>query len=122
LLISLLVKREIDLGAFATFLALGYLHSDQTLFKFVKRLPGGELLRVENGDVVKETYWRFAPGSALGSASQADLENELGQLLKAVVRKHMGDPEKTVIFLSGGKILVGFLVVHWKMFTVLERS
>ena len=102
LLISLLVKREIDLGAFATFLALGYLHSDQTLFQSVKRLPGGELLRVENGEVMKETYWRFAPGSASDSASQADLEHELGQLLKAVVRKHMGEPEKTVIFLSGG--------------------
>ncbi len=102
LLVRRLVKKEIDLGAFATFLAQGYLHSDQTLFQSVRRLQGGELLKVENGKVVRETYWRFLPGSVPENASQIDLEQELGRLLNSAVRKHMGEPEKTVIFLSGG--------------------
>ena len=101
LLLSL-TEKEIDLEALATYLAQGYLHADQTLFQSVKRLRGGELLKVKDGKLVKETYWQFAPGSVPDSASQADLEHELGQLLNAAVRKHMGGPEKTVIFLSGG--------------------
>jgi asparagine synthetase B (glutamine-hydrolysing) len=102
LLASHLVQKEIDLEAFATFLAQGYLLGDETLFKSVRRLRGGELLRVENGRVVKETYWRFAPGSVPDRSTQSDLEQELGQLLNAAVRKHIGEPEKTIIFLSGG--------------------
>jgi len=102
LLASPFFKKEIDLGAFATFLAQGFLLGDQTLFKSARRLRGGELLRVENGRVVKETYWRFLPGSVPSDASQADLECELGQLLNAAAGKHMGEPEKTIIFLSGG--------------------
>jgi asparagine synthetase B (glutamine-hydrolysing) len=102
LLPSLSVNKEIDLEALGTYLAQGYLLGDQTLFKAVRRLQGGELLRVENGKVVKETYWRFSPGSSPDGASQADLERELGQLLNAAARKHIGEPAKTIIFLSGG--------------------
>ncbi len=102
LLVNPLVKREIDHEAMATFLAQGYLLADQTLFRSVRRLEGGQFLRVENGRVTKETYWRFSPGSAAGTASEADLECELGDLLNAAARKHMGDPGKSVIFLSGG--------------------
>lgn len=102
LIASLLVKKEIDLEAVGTFLAQGYLLGDQTLFKSVRRLRGGEALRVENGRVVKESYWRFAPGSVPSGATQAELQLELGELLNAAARKHMGKPEKTVIFLSGG--------------------
>ncbi len=97
-----LLRKHVDLEAFATFLAQGFLLGDQTLFKAVRRLQGGELLRIKNGKVTKETYWRFLPGSILNHASQADLEVELGQLLNATVRRHMGEPEKTIIFLSGG--------------------
>ena len=102
LLASPLVKKEIDLGALATLLAQGYLLGDQTLFKSVKRLRGGELLRVENARVGKEIYWQFAPGSISDGVTQVDLERELGQLLDASARKHLGEPEKTIIFLSGG--------------------
>jgi asparagine synthase (glutamine-hydrolysing) len=86
LLASLLVNREINPGAFATFLAQGYLLGDQTLFNSVRRLQGGELLRVENGRVVKETYWRYSPGSVPDGTSQADLEHDLGQLLTAATK------------------------------------
>ena len=102
LLASLLVNREIDSEAFATFLAQGYLLGDQTLFRSVRRLQGGELLRIESGRLVKEKYWRYSPGSVPDGASQADLEHELGQLLKTATQKHMGEPDKTIIFLSGG--------------------
>lgn len=102
LVASLLIDKTIDREAFATFLAQGYLISDQTWFSSVRRLQGGELLRVENGSVVKQTYWRFSPGSDSDGASQADLERELGELLNTSARKHIGEPEKTVIFLSGG--------------------
>ena len=108
-LLPSLEEKEIDLEALATYLAQGYLHSDQTLFQSVKRLRGGELLRAENGKLEKEAYWRFAPWLDSDGASQVDLEHELGELLNAAVRKHMGDPEKTLIFLSGGMDSRGIL-------------
>jgi len=102
LIASPLIDKAIDMEAFATFMAQGYLLSDQTLFKSVRRLRGGELLRVKNGAVARETYWRYSPGSASDGASETELERELGQLLNAAAQKHLGEPGKTVIFLSGG--------------------
>jgi len=106
---SNLFKKEVDLGAFATFLAQGFLVGEQTLFKGVKRLQGGKLLRIENGQVSKETYWRFLPGSTYDNSSQTDLEDELGILLDEAAKKHMGEPDETVIFLSGGADSRGIL-------------
>ena len=102
LTVSSLVDKAIDMEAFATFMAQGYLLSDQTLFRSVRRLRGGELLKVKNGTVARETYWRYSPGSISDGASETELERELGHLLNASAQKHLGEPGKTVIFLSGG--------------------
>lgn len=109
LLVNPYISREIDQGALATFLAQGYLLGEQTLFKSIKRLQGGELLRVENGSLTLVPYWRFVPGSNTGDATQEELEQELGQLLNAAVQRHLGEPEKAIIFLSGGTDSRGIL-------------
>lgn len=109
LLVASSVQKDVDGGALATFLAQGYLLGSQTLFRSIRRLRGGELLRVENGRVSKEVYWRFAPGSAIDGTSNSDLERELGQLIGAAAGQHLGDPAKTIIFLSGGTDSRGIL-------------
>jgi asparagine synthetase B (glutamine-hydrolysing) len=82
---------------------------DQTLFRSARRLRGGEVLRCEGGQVVRETYWRYAPGSAVDRAPSDDLGRELGRLVGAATARHLGDPERTILFLSGGADSRGIL-------------
>lgn len=96
------VGREPDEAALACLLAQGHLLADQTLFRSVRRLCGGQLLRCEGGQVVQETYWRFAPGSAPDGTAPAELQRELGRLVGDAASRHLGDPARTVLFLSGG--------------------
>jgi asparagine synthetase B (glutamine-hydrolysing) len=102
-------NREVDLGAMSALLAQGHLLGAQTLFSNVRRLRGGELLRIENGRVLQETYWKFAPGSAVGDTSARDLEHEFGELVEHATARHLGDPASAIIFLSGGADSRGIL-------------
>ena len=94
--------REPDEAALACLLAQGHLLGDQTLFRSVRRLRGGQLLLCEGRRVVVETYWRFAPGSAPDGTAPAELERELGRLVGDAAARNLGDPTRTVLFLSGG--------------------
>ena len=109
LLVHSQVSRQIDQGALATFLAQGYLLGEQTLFKSIRRLQGGELLRINREHMEVVPYWRFSPGSQIESATQADLEHELGTLLNKAVQRHLGKPDEAIIFLSGGTDSRGIL-------------
>jgi asparagine synthetase B (glutamine-hydrolysing) len=100
---------DVDVAAVATFLAQGHLLGDQTLFLSVRRLRGGQFLRIADGTVTLDTYWRFAPGSAAGGSSRDELERELGELVEASAIRHLGDPARTMIFLSGGADSRGIL-------------
>ena len=103
------LQPDLDLGAAATLVSCGHLLGDQTLVSTVRRLRGGEALVVEDGECDRRVYWRFAPGSRSGGESDLELEVELGRLVRASTRRHLGDPEKTAIFLSGGADSRGIL-------------
>jgi hypothetical protein len=51
----------------------------------------------------------YRPGSAAGKHSEAALQEELAQLVSNAAKKNLGNPEKTVIFLSGGSDSRGIL-------------
>ena len=96
------LNRQIDPEAMAMFLASGHLLGEQTLLKSVKRLSAGQALEVAAGRVQRTVYWRFSPGSNVSSASDVDLQEEMGRLVGLAVERNLGDPSRTVIFLSGG--------------------
>ena len=96
------LPRHLDVGGAATLLSSGHLVTDQTLLTSVRRIRGGEALHVEHGDCERRAYWRFAPGSRPGGATDLELEMEMGRLVRASTRRHLGNPEKAIIFLSGG--------------------
>lgn len=96
------LRNEVDLGAMATFLVCGYLLGRQTLFQSIRRLRAGELLRIADGTVTRQRYWRYDPGSAVGNVNEDELREEVGRRVAASVARNLGDPAKTVLFLSGG--------------------
>jgi asparagine synthetase B (glutamine-hydrolysing) len=96
------VSRDADFGALSSLLLSGHLLEDTTLFRGVRRLPGGQALRVQNGSTEKLVYWRFAPGSREPVGEQELLDRLDGTLCNAVESSIGGTPGETAVFLSGG--------------------
>jgi len=96
------IERRLDFAALAMFLGSGHLLADQTLYASVRKLPGGHALVDDDDGVRVREYWRFAPGAGDESRSKAELADELGEVVGGGVARHLGDPAKTMIFLSGG--------------------
>ncbi|MEN6294150.1 MAG: asparagine synthase (glutamine-hydrolyzing) [Methanobacterium sp.] len=51
------IKKEINLEALCSYLAYLYVQGDQTLFKNIKKLPGGHLLIFNKNEVTIKKYW-----------------------------------------------------------------
>jgi len=100
---------NLDPGAVGSLLASGHLIGDQTLLANVRRLRGGHVLVVEEGMCQLQPYWRYRPGSRVGRESAQELELELVRLVRQAAGRNLGDPGKTVIFLSGGADSRGIL-------------
>jgi hypothetical protein len=96
------LRCDVDLGAMGIFLVCGYMLGRQTLFQSIRRLRAGELLRITDGSLTREWYWRYEPGSAVGKVNEDELREEVGRRVAASVARNLHDPAKTVTFLSGG--------------------
>src|SRR5207245_269614 len=75
----------------------------------VRRLRGGHALRRRAGRVELLRYWQYQPGLRPARLSARELEEELGRLVCAAVRRNLGAPERAIIFLSGGADSRGIL-------------
>jgi asparagine synthetase B (glutamine-hydrolysing) len=93
---------ELNPEAVPILLASGHLLSDQTLLSSIKRLPGGSFLELHSDRMTSGSYWSFQPGSTADHASVVELREELHRLLNDSVKRNLGNPAKTMIFLSGG--------------------
>lgn len=96
------VARDVDPVGAAALLVSGYLRAQRTLASGVARLRGGTALEISPGHVAVRTWWRFAPGARAGAAREPELGARLAGLIGDAVRRNLGDPERTVLFLSGG--------------------
>lgn len=95
--------RDMDVGAFATFLASGVLYRDQTLFTAIRRLKGGTRLRRVSGEIRREDYFDFTPGArAAPDADHRDLARECADSLREAVAPRLGDLGRTIFYMSGG--------------------
>lgn len=105
---------ELDSEAIPSLLASGHVMGNHTLISSIKRLAGGCYIQIESNSIELKSYWDFALGTKVGSHSEEDLREEFTELLKVSVRKCMGPPPKSAIFLSGGLdsrgILAGALI------------
>jgi len=97
-----LVERRVDEGAVSSYLAHGYVPDPETLYKGVRQLPPGHLLRVEgDGSVVVERYWQATPAMDLPEAPQ-DIATHLTDILKDSLRLQMRSDVPIGALLSGG--------------------
>lgn len=94
--------RSVDEAAIALFLGAGYTLAHQTLFAGTRRLAGGEALVVEGGRPRVEAYHRYTLDARGDGTRPRDLEVEMAALVRAAVERNLGEPARTVVFLSGG--------------------
>ena len=103
LLVHPALSRAVDQGALAMVLASGQLTGDKTLFRSIRRLRGGQALRVEPGaQIAIETYWTYRPGSRQGELGRRELVRGLGERLIEAMQRQFTKPDETVLLLSGG--------------------
>jgi hypothetical protein len=98
------VERAVDPGALGMFFASGFVLADMTFFAAIKRLEGGTALVVEEGRLRLEKYADYRFTVEGDGTPYEEIRRELGATLRSAVERHYADdPERSVIFLSGGK-------------------
>lgn len=95
--------RKIDPGALGLFFASGFLLADMTFFPSVARLEGGYALVAERGGVHLEQYGEYCFTVQGDGTPYEQMRSELGDTMREAVARNLEEPEKTAIFLSGGK-------------------
>lgn len=94
------VSRDVDPEALDFFLTLEYIPAPYSILAAVKKLPAGNLLVYENGNVVISEYWDVPAGEP--SRGFAAAREEFLALLKDSVRMRMISDVPLGAFLSGG--------------------
>lgn len=98
-------RRDIDFQALHDYLSLNYIPGPRTIFAAVSKLPPAHLLVCEKGKVAVRSYWEIPyPGDAAPGRRRSEQSacEELGGLLRAVVRQHLISDVPLGVFLSGG--------------------
>jgi hypothetical protein len=95
-------RAELNAEAISILLASGHLLSDQTLVSSIKRLRGGYFLEILPSRITVKPYWSYRPGSNARGDTEFALREQLSRLVDESAKKNLGDPDKTIIFLSGG--------------------
>lgn len=97
-----LIKRQVDEGAVSSYLSHGYVPDPGTLYKGVKQLPPGHVLRAgDDGSIIIERYWRATPASDLPETAN-EIAVHLTDILKDSVGLQMRSDVPIGALLSGG--------------------
>jgi asparagine synthase (glutamine-hydrolysing) len=105
------VEREIDLEALDHYLSFLYAPRDRSLFKGVRKLPPGHVLRWQAGRAHASPYWQIGIEEPF-RGSLDDAAAALRDVLADSVRAHMVADVPLGAFLSGGvdsSIVVGLM-------------
>jgi asparagine synthase (glutamine-hydrolysing) len=105
------VDRELDLEALDHYLSFLYTPRDSSIFKGVRKLPPGHLLRWRDGRADVSRYWEISASEPF-RGSEADAGRALRDVLADAVRSHMVSDVPLGAFLSGGvdsSAVVGFM-------------
>ena len=112
LLESGLVSRDVDRTALAGYLRYGYVPGPLCIYRGVRQLRPGHVLRVEfdTGHIRECLYWR--PISATEGIDEREAVEELDSLVTEVIRQHIRSDVPFGAFLSGGvdsSLVVAFM-------------
>jgi asparagine synthase (glutamine-hydrolysing) len=95
-------KPEVDAAAVNLFLRFRYTPSPLTIFKGVKKLAPGTMLVVENGKCREERWYNFKPEPFAKQPSDAEATEQLLELYRGAVKRHLLADVPVGILLSGG--------------------
>ena len=97
------VRRTPDIRAIEDYFALGYVPDDTSIVAGVRKLPAGHYLMLKRGYLLPQPVeWWDIDFSQRAKGSQADLEAEMRERLRAAVASRMVADVPLGAFLSGG--------------------
>jgi asparagine synthase (glutamine-hydrolysing) len=105
------VERQIDLEALDHYLTFLYAPRDRSLFKGVRKLPPGHILRWRDGRAEERRFWEISASEPFDGTA-ADAAARLRDVLAGAVRSHMMSDVPLGAFLSGGidsSLVVGLM-------------
>src|SRR5262245_28881802 len=95
-------RPEIDPVALNLFLRYRYTPSPQTIFRGIEKLAPGTMLITENGQARTERWYRYTPVPFETPKRDDEAAEELLELYRAAVRRHLIADVPVGILLSGG--------------------
>ena len=101
LLVNPEVDRSLDPNALDHYLAYLYTPRDRAIFRGMRKLPPGHLLKIRDGKVEERKYWEL-PLRQTFTGTEAEALDALDATLSDAVRSHMVSDVPLVAFLSGG--------------------
>jgi asparagine synthase (glutamine-hydrolysing) len=95
------IERRLSLHGLDCYLALNYIPSPWTLVEGIEKVPPGEWLEWNDGEISTGAYWRLPFGVSQNLTLEAAKE-ELDALLQNAVREHLISDVPLGVWLSGG--------------------
>ena len=123
-LAALRERPEVDPVALNLFLRYRYTPSPLTIFKGIEKLAPGTMLIAENGQARTERWYRYTPVPFETPKRDDEAAEELLELYRAAVRRHLIADVPVGILLSGGLdsgLLLALMNEHggpWPAYTV----
>lgn len=117
-------RPQVDPAAVNLFLRFRYTPSPLTIFRGVRKLAPGSMLVVENGKCREERWYNFRPEPFDRMPSDDDATEELFQLYRRAVKRHLLADVPVGILLSGGLdsgLLLALMNEHgrdWPAYTI----
>jgi asparagine synthase (glutamine-hydrolysing) len=93
---------EISSAAISLFLRFRYTPSPLTVFKGIRKLAAGTMLIAEKGKCREERWYQFAPSPLPERTKDSDAAEQLLELYRRSVRRHLSADVPVGILLSGG--------------------
>lgn len=117
-------RPDVDPVALNLFLRFRYTPSPLTIFQGIRKLAPGTMLIVENGGCREERWYNFRPEPFSNPPTDREAIEELFQLYRAAVKRHLLADVPVGILLSGGLdsgLLLALMNEHgrkWRAYTI----
>jgi asparagine synthase (glutamine-hydrolysing) len=95
-------KPEVDPIALNLFLRFRYTPSPLTIFKGIRKLAPGTMLVIENGQCREQRWYNYTPVPFESLKQDAEATEELLQLYRGAVKRHLLSDVPVGLLLSGG--------------------
>ncbi|MEO7725521.1 MAG: asparagine synthase (glutamine-hydrolyzing), partial [Chthoniobacterales bacterium] len=93
---------EVDPVALSLFLRFRYTPSPRTIFRGIRKLAPGTMLIAEEGECREERWYDYAPTPFSTKKSDSEATEELLELYRGAVKRHLLSDVPVGVLLSGG--------------------